>query len=70
VEILVDRGISQKIGDETWQAIIATFTKQVRSGQTLQGFLTCIEACSEHLKQHVPATHTRNELPDRLIILP
>ncbi|RRW45589.1 hypothetical protein EGJ52_07475 [Pseudomonas luteola] len=70
VEILVDRGISQKLSDETWQSIIATFTQQVRRGETLQGFLTCIDACGEHLKQHLPATHTRNELPDRLIILP
>ncbi|TWI57637.1 putative membrane protein [Pseudomonas duriflava] len=69
VEILVDRGISQKLNDDVWQSIINDFTRQVRNGQTLQGFLTCIEACGEHLKQHVPATHERNELPDRLIVL-
>ena len=69
VEILVDRGISARLSDETWQSIVADFTGQVKQGQTLQGFLTCIEACGEHLKREVPATHERNELPNHLVIL-
>ncbi|WP_040244993.1 MULTISPECIES: TPM domain-containing protein [Chromohalobacter] len=69
VEILVDRGISSRLDDETWQGIVSTFTQQVKQGQTLQGFLSCIEACGEHLREHVPATHERNELPNRLIVL-
>jgi putative membrane protein len=70
VEILVDRGISSRLPDETWQAIVATFTQRVRQGETLQGFLGCIQACGEQLKQHLPATHERNELPNHLVILP
>jgi putative membrane protein len=70
VEILVDRGISSRLPDETWQAIVATFTQRVKQGQTLQGFLGCIEACGAQLKQHVPATHQRNELPNHLVVLP
>jgi putative membrane protein len=69
VEIIVDHGISARIGDETWAAIVAEFTKAVGRGETLQGFLACIEACGEHLKLHIPVTQARNELPDRLIIL-
>lgn len=69
VEILVDRGISSRLDDETWQSIVSSFTQQVKQGQTLQGFLSCIEACGEHLREHVPATHERNELPNRLIVL-
>ncbi|MDF9435375.1 TPM domain-containing protein [Chromohalobacter israelensis] len=69
VEILVDRGISSRLGDDTWQGIVSSFTEQVKRGQTLQGFLACIEACGEHLTRHVPATHERNELPNRLIVL-
>ncbi|MCK0713653.1 TPM domain-containing protein [Chromohalobacter sarecensis] len=69
VEILVDRGISSRLDDETWQSIVSNFTQQVKQGQTLQGFLSCIEACGEHLREHVPATHERNELPNRLIVL-
>lgn len=69
VEILVDRGISARISDETWQSIVAAFTRQVKAGETLRGFLECIEACGEHLKEQVPATHERNELPNHLIVL-
>lgn len=69
VEILVDRGISRRLDDATWQAIIEAFTAQVKQGKTLEGFLTCIEACGSLLKEHLPATHARNELPNRLVIL-
>lgn len=69
VEILVDDGIAERLGDEAWEAIVAGFTAQVRAGQTLQGFLTCIEASGALLKSHVPLTQTRNELPNRLVIL-
>lgn len=69
VEILVDRGISSRIGDETWHSIVAAFTLRVKAGETLRGFLECIEACGEHLKEQVPATHERNELPNHLVIL-
>lgn len=69
VEILADRGISSRIGNEVWENLIARFTDQVRQGQTLQGFLECIEGCGRHLKAHLPATHERNQLANRLVVL-
>lgn len=69
VEIVVDRGIAQRVDDAVWAAIVARFTAQVRRGETLQGFLDCIEACGTALAEAVPATHPRNELPNRLVIL-
>ncbi|MCE3026601.1 TPM domain-containing protein [Salinicola sp. DM10] len=69
VEILVDHGISQRLDDSEWGQIVARFTAQVQGGRTLAGFLDCIEACGERLKVHLPATHERNELPNRLIVL-
>lgn len=69
VEIMVDRGISQRIDDTVWESIIADFTQQVRQGRTLKGFLTCIDACGAELRQALPSTHERNELPNRLVIL-
>lgn len=69
VEILVDRGISSRIDDSAWQSVVANFTDDVRHGQVLQGFLNCIEACGALLAQHVPATHERNELPNRLVVI-
>lgn len=70
VEILVDRGISSRLSDAIWHSIVEAFTQRVRQGQTLQGFLECIESCGEHLKAQLPATHERNELPNHLVILP
>jgi len=69
VEILVDRGIEHCLDAEARAAIGARFAEQVRQGRTLQGFVECIEACGELLSQHVPPTHARNELPNRLVIL-
>ena len=69
VEILVDEGISKRLDNQSWEVIVATFTRQVKQGQTLQGFVTCIEACGELLKVHVPATQQKNELPNRLVVL-
>lgn len=70
VEILVDHGISSRLDDAIWQTIVETFTRQVRQGQTLQGFLACIDACGQHLKREIPATQVRNELPNHLVMLP
>lgn len=69
VEILVDKGISSRLDNAVWESIVADFTQKVREGRTQQGFLDCIEACGELLKTHVPATHERNELPNRLVVL-
>lgn len=70
VEILVDQGIADVLDNKMWEAIVADFTAQVRQGQTRQGFLDCINACGKLLKEHLPATHQRNELPNHLVILP
>ena len=69
VEILVDDGISRQLDDSSWDAIVQAFTQQVKQGQTLAGFIACVEACGELLKVHVPVTQTRNELPNRLVVL-
>ncbi|WP_100638384.1 TPM domain-containing protein [Marinobacter salexigens] len=69
VEILVDRGISDKIGNDAWEDIIAAFTKHVKQGETLKGFISCIEDCGKHLEAELPATHQKDELPNHLVIL-
>jgi len=69
VEILADRGISQHVSPAQWQQIVQRFTAQVKAGQTQAGFIDCIESCGALLKQHAPATHEKNELPDRLVVL-
>ena len=69
VEILVDEGISKRLDNSSWDGIVKAFTQQVKHGQTLAGFIACVEACGELLKVHVPVTQTRNELPNRLVVL-
>ncbi|SDS10529.1 putative membrane protein [Halopseudomonas xinjiangensis] len=69
VEIMVDRGIASHIDDSVWEAIVERFTTRVRQGQVLEGFIECIDACGKQLETHLPATHERNELPNRLVVL-
>lgn len=69
VEILVDHGIASRLDDATWSAIVERFTAQVAAGQTEQGFIDCIQACGQHLTEALPATTSRNELPNRLVVL-
>lgn len=69
VEILADSGISRHVHDTEWQALIDSFTRQVRRGETLAGFLDCIEGVGIKLAQHVPATRVKDELPNHLVLL-
>jgi len=69
VEILVDRGIASRIDNSVWESIVEAFTERVKQGQVLEGFLICIETCGALLKEHVPASHERNELPNRLVMI-
>lgn len=71
VEIIADRGINNKVKQEQWESMVANFVAAVGRGETLNGFLACIQDCGALLQQHVPATGTRNEdeLSNRLIVL-
>ncbi|WNW11609.1 TPM domain-containing protein [Pseudomonas sp. DTU_2021_1001937_2_SI_NGA_ILE_001] len=69
VEILVDYGISSRLSDETWKAMVDVFTQQMRNGQNLNGFLGCLRACDELLAYHLPATRGHSELSNRLVVL-
>lgn len=69
VEIIADRGISQHVSDEQWQGIVNDLVGSIKRKQTLSGMLRCIDACGEKLKQHAPATASKNELPNHLVVL-
>lgn len=69
VEILADRGISDHVSQTQWQQIVDNFTKHVKAGDTLQGFLDCIHQCGDLLHQHAPYTKEKNELPNHLILI-
>ncbi|MEK9712528.1 MAG: TPM domain-containing protein [Thalassolituus sp.] len=69
VEVLVDRGISEKVDNQVWQSIVNDFTADVKAGAVQKGFETCIASVAEVVSDVVPATEEKNELPDRLILI-
>lgn len=69
VEILADRGINQMVDQAQWQTLVDDFIRAVKVGETHSGLLNCIQGCGALLKQHVPATHQKNELPNHLVLL-
>lgn len=69
VEILVDEGISRHLDNSDWGSIVSDFSRRVALGHTAEGFISCIDACAELLERHVPKTHPRNQLPNRLVML-
>jgi putative membrane protein len=54
VEILVDRGISDRIPTATWQKIVDDFVEKVRAGRTTEGIIGAIESGTTILAQHFP----------------
>ncbi|MGP5109654.1 TPM domain-containing protein [Pseudomonas helleri] len=69
VEIIVDEGISQRLDNSDWGNIVSDFVRRVALGHTAEGFIACIDASAELLEKHVPKTATRNQLPNRLVVL-
>lgn len=71
VELLADKGISDKVESATWDKIVDDFIGDVRAGKVHEGYLKAIAACQEILKTHFPdVPDDINELGDNLIELP
>jgi uncharacterized membrane protein len=70
VEIVADRGIHTKLGQETWEAICREMEAAFRDGRFEAGVLGGIHAVGEHLSRHFPARSGKpNELPDTPVML-
>jgi uncharacterized membrane protein len=70
VEIVADRGIDARVGQEKWEAICRLMEESFREGQFEAGVIAGIHAIGEHLKEHFPLRPGgQNELPDRPVIL-
>lgn len=68
VEIVADKGIHEKIGEQRWQAIVVTFVEHMRAGSVTDAFVAAITSCGEAMAQHYPAEPGKhNELSDGLI---
>lgn len=70
VEIIADRGIHAKVGEEEWQRICRVMESDFRQGNFKGGVIMGVNAVTQHLAKHFPrAADDKNELSDRPLIL-
>jgi putative membrane protein len=70
VEIIADKGIHEKLGEDHWKAIIDRFVARVSKGEVVDGFVDAIGACGAAMAEHYPPDPAAtNELSDGLIEL-
>jgi len=70
VEIVADRGVHAKVGQQEWEAICRTMETAFKQGRYQEGVIGGIQAVAEHLTKHFPAGGVNpNELPDKPVVL-
>ncbi len=70
VEIVADRGIHRKVGDEPWQAICRAMEVEFAQRRFEHGVAAGIEAINALLARHFPrSTPGTNEIPDSPVML-
>ena len=71
VEIVADRGIHAKVGQQSWQEICHTMETRFRAGEFERGVLEGINSITLLLQQHFPSDKNTNpnELPDTPVVL-
>lgn len=70
VEIVADRGISEKVDQAEWEKICRLMEAEFRVRNFEGGVLKGITAVTQLLAKHFPATGAhRNELPDKPVVL-
>jgi uncharacterized membrane protein len=70
VEILADRGIHQRVGQEGWEALCRQMETYFAQGRFLDGTMVGIKTVSAHLGRLYPKQGSNpNELPDTPIVM-
>ncbi len=70
VEIVADRWIHTKVGQEEWERICHKMEAAFKQENFEGGVVSGIHAVTRHLTKHFPATGIdRNELPDKPVVL-
>jgi putative membrane protein len=68
VEILVDRGVGERIDAMVWQKIVADFVAAVAAGRVAQALVGAVEACTAILETHFPPIPgAPNTIPDKIV---
>ncbi len=70
VEIVADRGVHAKVGQDVWEAICQQMEAAFRSGKYEEGVLAGIRSVGRHLTRHYPRVgENLNELPDHPVLM-
>lgn len=70
IEIVADRGIHARAGQQTWQGIASQMQQAFAAGNFEAGAIAGIEAVTAQLVRHFPAAVAgANELPDDVSLL-
>jgi uncharacterized membrane protein len=70
VEIVVDRGLSARVPDASWEEVCRAMESHFREERWREGALAGIEGVAALLAQHFPAEGgDRNEQPNRPVLL-
>ena len=70
VEIVADRGIHSKVGSREWETICRSMETAFKQGNYEGGVVSGIQAVTQHLTQHFPASAAdHNELTDKPVVL-
>jgi uncharacterized membrane protein len=70
VEIVADRGIHAKVGEQQWQEICRVMEERFRAGEFERGVTEGLDAITMLLQQHFPARGVnQNELPDAPVVV-
>jgi uncharacterized membrane protein len=72
IELLADRGLSEKVPAGVWADISATLSQALQRGDFERGLQEAIEAVGALLRTHcprLPADRDVNELPDAIVLI-
>lgn len=70
IEILADRGIHSKVGEQYWEIVCKSMEKQLKDGNFEQGVMLGISLIEKALRDHFPnGGENPNELQDRPIVI-
>ncbi len=68
IEIVADRGLTRRVPQEAFNALIASMRDNFRAGRFEEGLMQAVDAVDRLLAQHFALSedqHNPNELPDR-----
>ncbi|MBE0606793.1 MAG: TPM domain-containing protein [Deltaproteobacteria bacterium] len=69
VEIVADRGIHEKVGEQEWERICRKMEAAFRQADFEGGVVGGIREVTRHLAEHFPPVgDDRNELPDKPVV--